>query len=270
MKDVALLIGWLLLGVQTLDAQVLKPSRKIATVNVQGVTRVSVDRLGNFYFVLGDGAIVKYDPDGKELARYTASQTTPLTLLEAWNPLRVFAYYRDRQEYRTLDRFLTEQAVAPLDPAFAIDPYLMCPSIDNNGWILDTSDLSLKKVNLSGAIVMLDFMLKLSGVPESPEFVHMREYQNMVFLLDRKSGLYVLNNIGKQIDFIEAVGVNAFAFSGEDLYYQEGDRLRFIDLYTKETHEVQLEGIPLFTLATDERLVVVREKEAVFYEFANP
>ena len=62
---------------------------KVADLNLTNVSTASVDRLGNFYFVLPSGTLQKYDPDGNLLDE-AKEGITPLTLLEPWNPLKVF------------------------------------------------------------------------------------------------------------------------------------------------------------------------------------
>ncbi len=54
---------------------------KIKELELTPILNSSVDRLGNFYFVLSTGVMQKYDPDGN-LLNEVKDGVVPLTLLE--------------------------------------------------------------------------------------------------------------------------------------------------------------------------------------------
>ena len=72
---------------------------KVKTLNIKDISVASVDRLGNFYFVLPSGIMQKYDGDGM-LMDESSSSVLPLTLLEPWNPLKVFTYSYPQRKYQ--------------------------------------------------------------------------------------------------------------------------------------------------------------------------
>lgn len=232
---------------------------KVVELDLKKVTTCSVDRLGNFYFINGDGILRKYDPDGKLLSQ-TKKSVTPLTLIEPWNPLKVFIYDRGSKKYTHLDHNLEVLEVTTLEPSLSISPTLFCPANEaNKGWILDEADYTLKRVNLSTKEIEFEATLPEEWVVE-PQFVFMREYQNMVFLLDKNAGIYILNNLGKQIKAIEVKGLTFFNFMGEELCYRKGNDVILFDLYTAET--IKIADISKFknvinTVITDERLAVL-------------
>src|SRR6267378_2393963 len=66
------------------------PSKKIKEFSTQEVNKVSLDRLGNFYLVLKKGVVKKYDTDGNFMDEFSNPEAYPITLVDPWNPLRVF------------------------------------------------------------------------------------------------------------------------------------------------------------------------------------
>ncbi|MGE0588350.1 MAG: hypothetical protein AB7O48_07220 [Cyclobacteriaceae bacterium] len=243
----------------------------VAELDLKNVSICSVDRLGNFYFITDDGLLKKYDPDGKLLSQTTKS-VTPLTLLEPWNPLKVFIYDRKAKKYTHLDHNLEVLEVIPLEPSLSISPALFCPANEaNKGWILDEADYTLKRVNLSTKEIEFEATLPEDWVIE-PQFIFMREYQNMVFLLDKNAGIYILNNLGKPIKTIEIKGLTFFNFMGEELCYRQGNDIVLFDLYTAETRKVA--DISKFkkvvnTVITDERLAVVTPQKVEIFKLAR-
>ena len=244
-------------------AEVNAQLSKVADLNIKDVTRCSVDRLGNFYFISTEGILKKYDPDGQLLSQ-TAKSISPLTLLEPWNPLKVFIYDKSSKKYTYLDHNLEVLEVTTLEPSLSISPVLFCPANEaNKGWILDEADFTLKRVNLSTKEIEFETALPEEWVVDT-DFVFMREYQNMVFLLDKTAGIHILNNLGKPIRTIDVKGLTFFNFMGEELSYRKGTDVVLFDLYTAETRKIA--DISKFknvinTVITDERLAVLTQEK---------
>ena len=94
-----------------------------------------------------------------------------------------------------------------------------------------------------------------------------REYQNFVFLLDKKEGIKIYNGVGSLIKTIPQSGLSYFNFIGEELYYLKGNTIQLFDLFTAETREIKLPESAYFALITDERLFLVRHKAVDIYEY---
>jgi hypothetical protein len=246
--------------------------QKVNTLIIKGISLASVDRLGNFYFVLPSGKMQKYDPDGKLLDE-TSLSVLPLTLLEPWNPLKVFTYSSQLKKYQYWDHHLAALESKILEPSFSITPQLVCPANENNkAWILDVADYSLKRVDLVTSKIDLETKLPSDWANESSEIVFMREYQNRIFLLDRQKGILMLNNLGIPITRIEITGLTFFNFLGQELCYQKNNNIMLLDLFTGETRIAatlpDIENV-IETILTDERLVVVTPNNVLIYSLVN-
>lgn len=228
-----------------------------ATFMPGSISKASVDQLGNFYLLLSNGSLNKYDPGGKILASNSLSTASSVTLLECWNQLKIFYYQRGKQTYVLLDHYLVNQGEFEIDPSYALDPLLAGPGANNTLWILDGADLSLKRVNRMLNRVELETNLPGNGFPAQPDFVYLREYQNMIFILERNTGIHIFSILGRPVNQIKASGLESFNFMGEELYYLSDDSIRFQDLFSGETHEVKVNPGFHSAFVTDERIILV-------------
>ncbi len=241
------------------------PLKKIKEFKSSEINQVSVDRLGNFFLVLKNGSIKKYDPQGKVTASLKRKN---ITLLEPWYHPSIFIYDKKNQGYATYGRNFENGRQTSIEAAWAIEPALVCPSNDNKLWLFDQADASIKKVNPFTSEVLIEFNLDTTKFKTKPNFTHLREYQSMLFLLDKNSGIIILNNIGKQINKIEKEGIGNFNFFGEELYYLDNNSIKLFDLYTEETREIKVEAENKFALITDERIILINKKNSVLiFEF---
>ncbi len=240
------------------------PYKKLREVKLQATAdRISIDRLGGFYTV-NDCGIEQFDPEGKPLKKYSPRGCTDTELVEAWPLARIYAYQKSKQHFIIFDHDLEIVEFLKIDPAFAVEPQLAAPAADlKSYWILDI-DNSLKKVDINSKTVVLesDELKDVKG-----KFIHMREYQSFLFLLDVNSGIFVINKLGKLITKIDVNNIQHFSFAGEDLYYLKENRLHFYDIFSKDTYSIEIPSGNKFVLATDERLILIKENVVEIFEF---
>ncbi len=231
--------------------------KKVKEFKPGKIEDVSVDRLGDFFLVFKNGDIKKYDVNGKVLASLK-SGTVP-TLLEPWFHPKIFVYNQSTQQVITYDRNFQSPEALQLDPSVAIKPVLACPTNDNKLLVLDGADFSIKKVNPVNNQVIEEFYI--DTLEAKPNFTYMKEYQNLIFLLDKNSGIVIYNKIGKKVNQLKT-DANNFGFFGYQLYFLQDDKIVFFDLYTEK---VRLEtiGFAEYVLVSDERILLVTKNDRV-------
>ena len=240
-------------------------SKKIAAFKTSSdIVYAAIDRAGDFYLVLQSGEIQKHDKNGINLGSY--AHEGPPTLFDPSNAIRLLVYYKKAQEFTWLSPDLGANPFEKIDPSIAIDISLICPSGDHNIWILDDADLGLKKVNLGDVKVITEF--SVSDQFKENRFTLMREYQNFLFLLDPKLGIVVYNSLGIQIRKIQVLDLVYFNFLGEELYYIYDNKLKFLDLFTAETRDLNLPTAAEFALLTDERMILANQNQVEIFEFS--
>jgi hypothetical protein len=224
-----------------------------------------VDRPGDFYALTRQGQIQRFDKDGKLTLLYRAPQ--PPTLFDPRDGARLFAYYRHDQHYEFLTPSFEVSSAFKLDPAFAIQPWLICPSGEYKIWILDKADNSLKKINAKSSEVELEMLIDSTLISKAEAFTVMRDYQGFVFLLNPSRGILIFNSLGHHIRSLDAPGVHAFNFLGEELYYLKGDSIRFFNLFTADEREMKIKAGYRDVLLTDERLILASPGKIDLFSF---
>lgn len=241
--------------------------KKIKSLEVSDtIISAAVDRPGDIYLVTKEGQIQKFDKDGKLIIMY--KQQGPPTLFDPRDGARLFAYFREHQQYNYYTPSFEITSSFRIDPAFAIQPWLICPSGEHKLWVLDGADHSFKKINAKQNEVEMEVLIDSSIIQNAATFTIIREYQGFVFLLNPHKGIYIFNSLGKHIKTIEEPGIYHFNFLGEELYFlKNATQLKFFNLFTAESREITLEKRSRIALLTDERLFLVSYKSVEIFEF---
>lgn len=226
---------------------------------IEGPVSVSIDRTDHIYLAGEKGNVYKYDETGELLLTYSPQKPGRIKSMEAWSTLNVFIFYEGLQEFSFLDRFLTHISTQ----RFGSDIYarLATSSSDNNLWIFDDQDYSLKKINLN--YFEPQIMTPLSNIINK-DFTgrKLKEYQNFLFLSDENTGVYVFDNLGNYIKLLPFTSASFFNFHKTELYFLNNSRLEFYDLYSAETRSVEIPtgNEYLYALVTENYLYLISKK----------
>lgn len=209
------------------------------SIQINNVDKVSIDRQGSIYLGDKNGNINKYNKKLELTDRFSPVQKGNIGILEAWNPLKVFVFYQQLQQYAFLDRFLV---TANRYDVKNITSYagLVTVSLDNNLWLIDLAKFGLIKYNVSYDQVEIERPFDLILNPEDYEITHIREYQNLLFISDRKSGILVFDNLGNYLRTIEVLNISYFNFLGDKIYFKVGDNMTLRGIYDESVKEIKL------------------------------
>lgn len=237
---------------------------KLKSWKAKKTESISVDRLGNFVFIEKSGRLLKYNSEGKKQATSPAQK---ITLVEPWFQPTIFVYNRSKQHYHLVDRNFKNGTTYPVDSAWAIEPILVCPTHDNRLWILDQADWSLKKILIATNQVIQEFNLPVENL-ENANFIYLREYLNLIFLLDKNSGILILNHLGNVIEQISVPGLAGFYFFGDELYFVQDGKLKYFNLLTSQWREHPLPDNTVQAIITDECLLTLStSKVATLFKY---
>ena len=232
------------------------------------IENVSVDINGNIYLVSDKGLIYKYSSMGDSLMAFSPRKNAAISLIEAGSGLRIFVFYQDLQEYILLDRYFRSSPHYSFNPAPIGFAALATISTDNNLWLLDQTDFSLKKYNILTNILEIETPLDLIIDTDNFNISFMKEYQNFLFVSDPQLGLFMFDNIGNYKKKIPVKGIEYFNFSGDRMYYMKDGYLTFMNLYNGA-----LTGIPLpskgkfnFALVNGDKVYLISDHSLKIYE----
>jgi hypothetical protein len=211
----------------------------IGCTDIPELTAVSVDNAGYLYLADRAGRVIRYDRDGREQLVYSPYRPAQISGLDAWHGLRIFCFFRDLQEYTFLNRFLVSPGNYNFGGHFTFVEAAAL-SFDNLIWAFDQGDFSLKKYDVQLQQAQTQTPLNLLLDPGNYEISLIREYQNRVYLADKRSGILVFDNIGNFLRTLPLPEIDYFNFIDDQLYFIQGDRLIVIALYGPERQEIEL------------------------------
>lgn len=207
---------------------------------------VSIDRANHIYVAGKKGNIYKYNSAGELLFTHSPQKQANVKSVEAWSTLNAFVFYEGLQEFSFLDRFLTPITTQKFSNH--IYARLATISSDNNLWVFDDQDYSLKKINLN--YFEADILTSLNNIVSGElQGTHIREYQNFVFLSNAATGIYVFDNFGNFIKELPFKAVSYFNFHKNTLYFLNDSKLTLFDIYSSDIKELELETEQKYTFA---------------------
>lgn len=222
-------------------------------------TAFAVDRRGDFYLASASGTLSKYDSGGNEVVNWSPSRLGRITLIDAWNPLKVFVFYREFQSAVILDRFLRPTAQYDLADASIGFVRLACPSQDNSFWLVDDSYNGLLKYDPLEQQVSSRIPFNAS-IPVDGNIVFMREYQNVLFVLLSTGTVLHFDNLGSYQSSMASPVRGWAGFDKNRIYGLATGGLWTANLYDSSSEIIKLDRGYQACLWLHDRLVGIKEE----------
>ncbi|MGB0521664.1 MAG: hypothetical protein ACPGJS_01830 [Flammeovirgaceae bacterium] len=219
----------------TIQGQRVQLERQIPS---NGIYRLSMDRYQHIYGISNTGAVVKLDSLGNQLAIYSPPQNNDISLIEAWQAVKVFLFYEETQSFTLCDRFLGN-CMSYNFPETMGYVSMATLAADGSIWLFDQDDFAIKKYNIRTQQITLENPINL--LIDEPEFAvqYMREYQNQLFILSEEH-LYQFDLFGNlNTTKNRSVSSNWIGFLGNELYYLDQNQLFCHALYQANTQTIQ-------------------------------
>lgn len=211
----------------------------IGETKINTPVKASIDRIGNVYVVDNTGQLFRYNPKGKQQLDYSPPIPAEITLMESWQGLRIFLFFRDLQEYSFLDRFLTnQQGNYNFTNVGFVE--MAAPSYDNNIWLIDQTDFSLKKYGVFQNETLSSTPFDLLLNPDQYEITFIKEYHNKIYVSDKNSGILLFDNFGNFIRKYDLPGIDFFNFYDDNIYFIYKGKIILINLYNDSRQEITL------------------------------
>ena len=109
--------------------------------------------------------------------------------------------------------------------------------------------------------------LSLSVKNIQPTF--MREYQNLLFVGDKNSGVLVFDNLGNYMDTIPLKGGAYFSFSENSLVSIEEGQIVLVDIYSKQKRKVGRANPSFKTVFMENNQIIIQSGKVVEYYTIN-
>ncbi|AKD03265.1 hypothetical protein POKO110462_04105 [Pontibacter korlensis] len=222
----------------TLKAPILTYSHSIS---VSSPTTISLDRNGLLYILDGRLNLLRLAPNGQPVDTYSPPARGRITSIHAWDPMKIVLFYEGSQELVLLDRFLRPISTSNLlDLQYEGMAKVAAPAADQGYWLFDETSLTLGKLNPSIRQLTVETPLNLLLNREQFDVRQLREYQNLVYLLDYNSGILIFDNLGNYKKKLPYNGLSHIGFRNNELYFLMDGKLYFLDLYTQKERVLDL------------------------------
>lgn len=231
-------------------------------------TTISQDRSGSIYILDAARNLLRLDALGRPLDTFSPPTRGRISHIEAWNPMKILLFYEDRQEVLLLDRFLRPiSSTALRDLQYEGIARAATLSADDGFWLFDETTLTLAKLDLRLRQKIIETPLNLILDKARFDVRQIREYQNMVYMLDYNSGIYVFDSLGNYKRSIPFKELAYIGFRGNEVYFVQDGKLNFYDLYTQQQRSLELPAGKAYitALAGDKELYLFTKEEVDIY-----
>lgn len=157
---------------------------------------MEVDILNNLYLVTAGNQLKKMNEQGDSMGVFNdVKKYGNPSLVDVNNPLRTLLYYKNFATVVMLDRLLSQRNSINFRKQNIFSVKAVANAYDNNIWVFDEQDMSLKKINEDGKILQqsTDWRLLMPEVP-SPQIII--DANNFVYLYDPAKGFYIFDYYG--------------------------------------------------------------------------
>jgi hypothetical protein len=202
------------------------------SIPIGSPTTIAADRNGNIYLLDPSHNLLRLDSLGLPRATFSPPTRGRISTVDASNPLKLLLFYQDRQSLLLLDRFLHPIGDITLtDYTYTGNAGAAALTSDDGIWLFKETDFTLGKLDLRLRKMVVETPLNLILDRERFQVTGLREYQNMVYLLDVNGGIYVFDNLGNYKQKLPFSGIAHMGFIGNELYFIKDGNLHFYDLY---------------------------------------
>lgn len=189
----------------------------------------NVDNLGNIYTISNSNQLKKLNTNGDSVAVFNdIKKYGNPSFIDVTNPLKTLLYYKNYSTVVVLDRLLTIRNSIDLRKQNIFFVNSIALSYDNNIWIFDEENYTLKKIDENGSLLQetTDWRLLFDSVPSPTRII---DKNNFIYLYDPEKGFYVFDYYGSfknRLNFfnwnnVEVNGNTIYGFGNNTLYSYE-------------------------------------------------
>ncbi len=238
-------------------------------LDVSQPAAISIDRMDNIYLTDRKNNVHQFNATGRLVNTYSPPRTGNIANIEAWNAMKVMLFYDDQQQITLLDRFLNNIATIKLRDITNGLIKVATTSATEQLWLFNESEFSLLKYDPRTSETISTTQLNLTFDRKKADIRYIREYQNMVYLVDKTTGIYVFDNLGNYKKTLPFPELSYIGFKGDEMYFLKGGQMRFFNLYSFAERAFDVPPVPVYrqALAGQELVYLLSESGLDLYEF---
>lgn len=210
---------------------------------------MAIDRMSNIYLTDSKNNLHQYNATGRLMSTYSPTRTGHIGNVEAWNGMKVMLFYDDQQQVILLDRFLNNISTINLRNYTDGLIKVATTTADDRLWLFNESEFSLLKFDPKNSEIVSTTPLNLTFDRKKTDIRFIREYQNMVYMVDKTTGIYVFDNLGNYKKTLPFPELSIICFKGDELYFLQGGKLHFFNLYSFAERSFDVPPVPTYRQA---------------------
>jgi hypothetical protein len=187
-----------------------------------------------------DGSITKYSENLDSLLSFSPTKIGSINNLEAWHGFKVFCFYQQFQEYTIFDRYLSRESRYQISASSLDFVNIATISSDEDLWLIEQNGLRLIKYSTSIRQPVIEIPLEFVIDPVKHQLTYIKEYQNLVFIVDSASGIYVFDNLGNYLTKIAVQGIDRCTFLADNIIFWGEKLLTIQNLYDGNKKQIDL------------------------------
>ncbi len=188
---------------------------------------ITSDKLQQLYVLTFGNELVKYNPSGEELFRFTENKYGQAEYVDVTDPFNILLFYPDFGTVLSLNRTLTKTGEFNLFDLELSEIKTLAASNDNHIWIYDDIQHRLKKIDRKGNLLLESEDLNLRfGELIEPNFLLERE--NYLLVNVPRKGVLVFDNFAKYQKILDFKALQYLQLIDEQLiFYKKGNLKAF-------------------------------------------
>lgn len=182
-----------------------------------------VDVYGNIFVVTPSNQLKKISPTGDSISVFNdVKRYGNPSLIDVSNPLKILLYYKNFATAVFLDRLLTLRGSLNFRTGNIFAAKAVATSYDNQIWLFDEQDFTLKKIDELGEVLLSSNDLR-NQIGVTPFASTIIDRENVVYVYDSNQGFFLFDYYGAYKKTIAVIGWENVNVSGNVLYgFKEG------------------------------------------------
>jgi len=199
------------------------------TLKLEKNCQFSTDNLGFIYVITPNNDIEKYNDQFKKLATANFKVYGSISSIDATNPFEIYVFYRDQSKVVYLDNMLNYRGETDLNSLGISQSAVVSRSFDNQLWVMDMSDLKLKKINKENKLLFESNPLNLTSSDNIISPTQLVDINSKLYLLNQGS-IYVFDLFGNYEKIMLSDSISSFQIFKDKVFYLKNGMIFTYDM----------------------------------------
>lgn len=199
------------------------------TLKLELNCQFTTDNLGFIYVVTPNNDIEKYNDQFKKIATANFKVYGTISSIDASNPFEIYVFYRDQSKVLYLDNMLNYRGETDLNALGISQSAFVSRSFDNQLWVVDMSDMKLKKINKENKLLFESNPLNITSSDDIISPTQLIDINSKLYMLNQ-GNLYIFDLFGNYEKTILKDSISSFQIFNDKLFYLKNEMLYSYDM----------------------------------------